>query len=186
MKRSLISSLVSVAVGLGASSMAQAEFNLYGMNNSTVLKDGELVLPSDYRSWPVFLNNIQRPDLKQIRDIYINKQGGYSSRPFAYGTTMVMELHSVKLDAEVKPVPGADGKLQKAGLSKVFVMGKGAGWGQAVPENQRNGEWIYSSFNAAGASLGGDAKACRDCHTPLKNNDFVARVPEYEASRSSR
>jgi hypothetical protein len=190
MKRSLISSLatglVSVAIGLGASSFAQAEFNLYGMSNQTAPKDGDLVLPSDYRSWPVFLSNVQRPDLKQIRDIYINQQGTYSSRPFAYGTTMVMELHSVKLDAEGKPVLGADGKMQKAGLSKVFVMGKGDGWGQAVPEEQRNGEWIYSAFNAAGASLGGDAKACRGCHTPLKDTDYVARVTEYEASRVGR
>ena len=77
MKRSLISSLVtgliSVALGLGTSSFAQAEFNLYGMSNQTVPKDGDLVLPSDYRSWPIFLSNVQRPDLKQIRDIYINQ-----------------------------------------------------------------------------------------------------------------
>lgn len=186
MKRSFFSYLISVAMALGTSSIAQAEFNLYGASNSAVPKDGDLTLPADYRSWPVFLADIQRPDLKQVRDIYINKQGGYSSRPFAYGTTLVMELHSVKVDSDGKPVPGQDGKLQKTGLSKIFVMGKGPGWGQAVSEEQRNGEWIYSSFSAAGTSLGGDAKACRACHTPLKDTDYVARVPEYESNRAGR
>ena len=32
----------------------------------------ELAVPADYRSWPKFLSAVQRPDAKQVREIYMN------------------------------------------------------------------------------------------------------------------
>jgi hypothetical protein len=36
------------------------------------VKDGELAVPADYKSWPKFLSAVQRPDAKQVREIYMN------------------------------------------------------------------------------------------------------------------
>ena len=36
------------------------------------LNDGELAVPADYKSWPKFLSAVQRPDAKQVREIYMN------------------------------------------------------------------------------------------------------------------
>ena len=33
------------------------------------LKDGELSIPANYKTWPKFLSEIQRPDAKQVREI---------------------------------------------------------------------------------------------------------------------
>ena len=44
-----------------------------------------------------------------------------------------MELYKAQLEGGA-PVTGADGKLVKGNLAKVFVMGKGNGWGQDVPD----------------------------------------------------
>ncbi|MCA1978413.1 MAG: cytochrome P460 family protein [Thiobacillus sp.] len=179
--------LVAMAMVMGIAAIGSVQADPYASagNAAGVKNDGELALPADYASWPVYLKNIQRPDLKQIRDIYINPQGQKSSRPFAYGTTMVMELHSVKTGSDGQPLLDAEGKLQKQGLSKIFVMGKGPGWGQAVAPELRTGEWAYASFDGSGKSLGKDASSCRGCHVPMKDTDFVARVPEYEANRLS-
>ncbi len=38
---------------------------------------------------------------------------------------------------------GADGKLVKGNLAKMFAMGKGDGWGQDVPEQLRNGARVF-------------------------------------------
>lgn len=175
--------MISMAVCLAASSMVSAD--QYGSVATTQREknDGELNLPADYAQWPVYLKDIQRPDLKQIRDIYINPQGQKSSRPFAYGTMMVMELHPVKTGADGQALLDANGKLQKQGLPKIFLMGKGVGWGQAVAPELRTGEWAYAAFDGSGKSLGKDGSSCRGCHVPMKDTDFVARVPEYEASR---
>lgn len=179
--------LISLLIGISAAGISLAGPYDIEVRPSAApaMRDGDLKLPADYKSWPVYLLDVQRPELKQIRDIYINTQGLKSSRPFAYGTTMVMELHSVKTGADGKPEPDAYGKLQKQGLSKVFVMGKGAGWGQEVPPEQRTGEWVFAAYDASGNSLGKDMSACRGCHVPLKDMDFVAKVPEFEAARAN-
>lgn len=176
--------LLTMVACMAASGAVLADMYASAGTSPGAKDDGELVLPADYASWPVYLKNVQRPDLKQIRDIYINPQGQKSSRPFAYGTMMVMELHSTKTGADGQPELDSNGKLQKQGLSKIFVMGKGPGWGQGVKPELRTGEWVYAAFDGSGKSLGKDASSCRGCHVPMKDADFVLRVPEYEANRA--
>ena len=47
-----------------------------------------------------------------------------------------------QLESETS-VTGVDGKLIKGNLAKVFVVGKGDGWGQDVPEQLRNGARVF-------------------------------------------
>jgi hemoglobin len=68
---------------------------------------------------------------------------------------------------------------------RVFVQGKGRGWGQSVPPEQRNGEWAYASYTADGQKTADPAAGCRACHLPVANKDFVHRVDEYFAKRVS-
>ncbi|NOS80775.1 MAG: cytochrome P460 family protein [Nitrospira sp.] len=147
-------------------------------------KDGELALPGDYTSWPKFLSEVQRPDAKQVRELYINPAGAKTARGQAFpsGTVMVMELYKAQLDGEA-PVTGADGKLVKSDLAKVFVMGKGEGWGQDVPDNLKIGNWVFSAYGPDGKPLAEDFTKCRACHVPLAQKDFVHRYDEYFDSR---
>lgn len=152
-----------------------------------MLNDGELQVPADYRSWPKFLGDVARPDAKQVRDIWINPVGARarSGEKFANGTLMVMELYAAKTNADGSILTGADGRPVKDKLLKVFIMGKNTGWGQAVPEGQRNGDWIYSAFLADAKTPSGDPIApCRTCHLPLTSKDFVHRYDEYFATRT--
>ena len=147
------------------------------------LKDGELAVPAGYKSWPVFLAGVQRPEVKQIRDLYINPTGAAATAgsAFANGTISVMEIYSAKLDAKGDPTKGSDGRMVKDQLLKVFVMGKGAGWGESAPVGLANGDWIYSAFMADGITVAPDPIAsCRACHLPLgAAKDFVHRYDEY-------
>lgn len=154
-----------------------------------MLGDGELAVPADYRSWPKFLSQVERPDAKQVREIWINPVGarGRAGEPFPDGTLLVMELHAAKANADGTLVKGADGRLIKDKLLKVFVMGKHAGWGQAVPAGLRNGNWIYSAFLADARTPSGDPiEPCRSCHLPLVSQDFVHRYDEYFAARPAK
>jgi hemoglobin len=152
-----------------------------------MLKDGELQVPADYRSWPKFLSDVARPDARQVRDIWINPVGARarSGEKFPNGTLIVMALYAAKASTDGSLLTGADGKPVKDKLLKVFVMGKNAGWGEAVPEGQRNGNWIYSAFLADAKTPSGDPIApCRTCHLPLSKQDFVHRYDEYFSSRA--
>lgn len=143
-------------------------------------KDGELSLPGHYMVWPKFLSEVQRPDARQVRELFINSVGTrtQAGQPFPNGTVLVMELYKVKMNGEA-PETGANGKLIKGDLAKIFVMGKGEGWGQDVPDNLRNGSWVYSAFGPDGKSLAEDFTKCRACHAPLAAKDFVHRYDEY-------
>lgn len=150
-----------------------------------VMSDGQLPLPSGYRSWPVFLGAVQREDAKQIRDIFMNADAARARAGQSYpdGSLFVMENWSVKLDGDGRPLKGPDGKLVKDRLAAIFVMGKNAGWGRDLPEALRNGSWVYSAFKGSG-ELNGEARydSCRTCHAPLKDKDFIARYDEHFAS----
>ena len=145
-------------------------------------KDGELAVPADYKSWPKFLSAIQRPDAKQVREIYMNPAAtqATASAGFANGTVFVMENYAAMETTDGRLATGSDGKLIKADLLRVFVMGKNAGWGQEVPEPLRNGNWVYASYLADGRTKGPeDTATCRACHLPLANKDFVHRYDEH-------
>lgn len=152
-----------------------------------VPKDGELAFPADYKSWPKFLSEVQRPDAKQVRELYINPAGARARKgdAFADGTVMVMELYKAKAEGEAL-AKGQDGKLVKGDLAKIFVMGKDAGWGRDVPEPLRNGTWVYSAFGPDGKALMEDFTKCRACHAPLAQKDFVHRYDEYFEAKGKR
>lgn len=152
-----------------------------------VVKDGELPIPADYKSWPKFLSAVQRPDAKQVREIYMNPvaaQAG-AGAAFGNGSVFVMENYAAKAKADGTLETGPDGKLVKGDLLRVFVMGKHKGWGADVPENLATGNWVYATYLADGKKGPEPAAACRGCHAPLKDKDFVFRYDEHFAQKKS-
>jgi hemoglobin len=103
---------------------------------------------------------------------------------FADGTVFVMENHAALETPDGRLVTDEQGRLVKAELLRIFVMGKNAGWGQDVPESLRTGRWVYASYLGDGRTRGPeDTATCRACHLPLANKDFVHRYDEHFGSR---
>lgn len=153
----------------------------------TKYRDGELPVPPEYKSWPKFLSNIQRPDTKQVREIYINPIGNSAKmgEAFPNGTISVMEIYKAREAADGTPLKGPDGKFVKGELLKVGVMGKGPGWGESAPPELRNGDWVYSMYLAdAKTKAPDDTSTCRACHLPLADKDYIFRYDEYFQKRA--
>ena len=151
------------------------------------LKDGELAVPADYKGWTKFLSAVQRPDAKQVREIYMNPpaSAGTAAAGFPNGTVFVMENYAAAANADGSLKQGADGKLVKGDLLRVFVMGKNAGWGATAPEGLKNGDWIYAAYLPGGAKAPEPTATCRACHLPLVNKDFVHRYDEFFGKKSA-
>jgi len=149
------------------------------------VKDGELAVPADYKSWPKFLSAVQRPDAKQVREIYMSPvaRDATAAGGFPNGTVLVMENYAAKARVDGTLEAGADGKLVKGDLLRVFVMGKNAGWGADVSEALRNGNWVYAAWLPGGQKAPDDLNTCRACHLPMAGKDFVHRYDEHFASR---
>jgi len=148
-------------------------------------KDGEFPLPAEYKSWPKFLSAVQRPDAKQVRELYVNPTGATATagQPFPNGTLFVMENYTAKEKPDGSLETGPSGTLIKGDLVKIFLMIKSAGWGQEVPDNLKTGSWVYSAYGPDGKPLAEDFTKCRGCHLPLAQKDFVHRYDEYFATQ---
>ena len=146
-----------------------------------IVKDGELKIPADYKSWPKFLSAVQRADAGQVREIYMNPTAAKATAggEFPNGTVFVMENFAAAVNADGSQKKGADGKLVKGDLLRVFVMGKGQGWGESAPAGLKNGDWVYAGYLPSGAQSPEPASACRACHLPLTSKDFVFRYDEH-------
>ncbi len=147
-----------------------------------VLNDGQLVQPANYKTWPKYLSNIQRPDAKQVREIYMNDVAlqGTREKGFPNGTLFVMENYAAVANGDGTLMKGPDGNLVKGNLVAVFVMGKDAGWGAGAMTELRNGNWIYSAYTPTGEKSTVDLNTCRACHLPLgQAKDFVHRYDQY-------
>lgn len=146
------------------------------------LNDGQLALPANYKTWPKFLSNIQRPDAKQIREIYMNDVAlkGTREKGFPNGTVFVMENYAAVANGDGTLMKGPDGNLVKGNLLAVFVQGKNEGWGAGAMDALKNGNWIYSAYTPTGEKGPQDLNTCRACHLPLgQAKDFVHRYDQY-------
>lgn len=155
------------------------------MADAPKLEDGEFALPANYSNWPKFLSAVQRPDVKQVREVYVNAAGNAVQQggTYANGTVFVMENWAAKTSADGAPMMGPDGKLMKDKLLRVFVMNKGMGNGAKVPAELKNGDWVYGSFDASGAKTADGLSACRTCHLKFSKSDFVASHERHFAAR---
>jgi len=130
------------------------------------------------------LVDISKSEARQVRDIYINATGARTAagQHFPNGTVMVMEIYKAKMEGE-KLATTMDGKLVKGDLAKVFVMGKEQGSGNGLPENLKNGDWLYAAYDTMSKPIMEDFAKCRACHLPLAQKDFVHRYDEYFQTR---
>lgn len=168
--------LLVAAVSLAACSQMST------MSYKAPTKDGEAVIPADYKSWPKMLSAVQRPDAKQVREMYIDPKGDQTRAgdAFPHGTVMVMENYAAVAKPDGTLETGADGKLVKGNLVRIFIMEKAKGAGQDVPEALRNGEWVYAAYTPDGKKTEDPFAPCRACHAPLtEKKDFVQRYDEY-------
>jgi plastocyanin len=151
---------------------------------STVSAGPELItFPADYQKWQLY-STVDRYDSKQYRELYTSPEAVNAvraGRPIPDGTVIVMAIHVAKTDDKGAPVKDANGRFVKDKLGAVTVMEKRKGWGASVPEDWRNGDWQYASFNPDGKpneKANANIKACFVCHKPHEKQDFVISLAQ--------
>lgn len=171
----------SVAIGVVAVVVS-------GMTVVNVMAGPEQIrFPQGFESWTRY-GDVDRHDSKQYRELYTSAEAVKAvreGRPIPEGTVIAMAIYAAKLDDKGVPAKGADGRFIKDKLSAVTVMEKRAGWGAAVPEEWRNGDWQYASFTADGKpneKANAGIKSCFVCHKPHEKQDFVISLAKLSGT----
>ena len=122
-------------------------------------------------------HTIDFPDRNQVRRYWANDVAFAAARagtPLPDGSAMYVEVFSVKLDEQRRPLKGADGHFAPDRLLFYTAMERRAGWGAAIPDALRNEEWNYASFGADKATRAGVNQAeCLACHKPLPQDSYL-------------
>jgi hypothetical protein len=99
MKRKMLyqTFLVAVSLLIIACGLLPSGYESYDPR-TPLIKDGELMLSSDYRSWNTFVPTVDRPDKEEVREIYVNDWGmkGAAANGFPNGTKFLMEIFSAR------------------------------------------------------------------------------------------
>ena len=99
------------------------------------------------------------------------------------GSVLFAEVYSAKLDADKKPVTGADGFFVADQLLFYTAMARDAGWGKDIPDMLRNEDWNYAVFTTAKQQRPGVNQAeCLACHKPLDKVSYTFTLDQLAAA----
>ena len=148
-----------------------------------------MVFPDGYRGSYTLYHTINFPATRQVRYYYANPtavQAAKEGRAMPDGTVLLAEVHSAKLDADKKPMVGADGFFVPDQLLFYTGMARDAGWGKDIPDMLRNEEWNYAAFTTARQLRPANQAECLACHKPLDKTSYMFTVDRLTAVAKAR
>jgi cytochrome c553 len=136
-----------------------------------------VTFPEDYKTSFTKYATINFPDRKQVRYHYANVvalRAAKAGKPLPDGSVLFVEVYSTKLDADNKPLMGADGFFVADKIAYYGAKARQAGWGKDFPEMLRNEDWNYAVFTPQKQHRPGVNQAeCLACHKPLEKVSYT-------------
>ena len=138
----------------------------------------ELAFPTNYKSGVPY-NSIDREDRKEIHQQYTSRaaiEAAEAGKPLPDGTVITSVAYAAQLDSKGNPLRDARGNMLTGTLLRLVVMEKRPGSGAAIPENLRNGDWLFAAFTADrkhDTDPWAEVKGCMACHKPPDRLDYV-------------
>ena len=145
-----------------------------------------VTFPQGYRDTFVRYHTINFPATRQVRHFFANRaalQAAKAGQALPDGSVLFAEVHSAKLDADGKPVVGADGFFVADKLLFYTAMAREAGWGADVPEMLRNENWNYAAFSAEKQPRSINQAECLACHKPLDKSSYAFTLKELAQAK---
>lgn len=144
-----------------------------------------VTFPENYKATYGKYHTINFPATKQVRYYYANKaalQAAKEGKALPDGSVLFAEVYSAKLDAEKKPVVGADGFFVADQPLFFTAMARDAGWGKDIPEMLRNENWNYAAFTLEKKHRPINQAECLACHKPLDRDSYTFTIKQLAAA----
>ena len=146
-----------------------------------------ITFPEGYKEAYTKYHTINFPATKQVCYYYANKaaaQAAKAGKALPDGSVLFAEVYSAKLDADKKPVMGADGYFVPDQLVAYTAMEREAGWGKDIPDMLRNENWNYAVFTTAKQHRPNVNHAeCLACHKPLDKESYTFTLKQLAEAK---
>jgi cytochrome c553 len=146
-----------------------------------------VTFPEGYQGSYVKYHTINFPATRQVRYYYANPaavRAAKDGKALPDGSVLFAEVYAAKLDADGKPVTGADGFFVADKLIFYTAMARDKGWGKDIPEMLRNEDWNYAVFALDKKQRPGVNQAeCLACHKPLDKTSYTFTIKELAAAK---
>jgi len=142
--------------------------------------DVALEWPADYKT--SFTNYFagDRQNGKQFISLYANDiavQGARTDGNLPYGSVLIGELTPALTDADGEPVESSLGHLVSSGkVAAVVMMQRIEGNDARYSDDLKVGDWEFEVFSPTGENLNKDTTACRECHHPFEDTEFLFSI----------
>lgn len=149
-----------------------------------------VAFPEGYQNTYTKYHAVNFPATRQVRHYLANPtalQAAKAGQPLPDGSVLFVEVYSARLDADQKPVMGADGFYVPDKLLFYTAMAREAGWGRDIPEMLRNADWNYAVFSTDKKHRAGVNQAeCLACHKPLDKTSYLFTLKQLGDVARSR
>jgi len=136
--------------------------------------------PADYKTAYTNYFTGDRQNGKQIISLYANDiavKGAQETGKIPYGSIIVGELVPAITDADDEPVESALGHLISSGKTAAIVlMTRIEGNDDRYADDLKVGDWEFEVYSPDGVNLAKDTTACRECHHPLDDTEFMFSI----------
>jgi cytochrome c553 len=142
--------------------------------------------PEDYKATFTKYHTINFPVTKQVRYYFANKaaiEAAKAGKPLPNGSYLLAEVYAAKLDADQKPVMGADGFFVADKPLVITAMSREAGWGNEIPAMLRNEDWNYAVFGLDKQPRPINHAECLGCHVPLNNVSYTFTLKQLAGAK---
>ena len=97
-----------------------------------------------------------------------------AGRELPDGSVVMSVTHEAERDAKGALKRGERGELVPGKALAYAIMARGAGWGAAIPEIVRNGDWHYALLDGErNPRAAANHAECLACHKPLAASSYV-------------
>jgi cytochrome c553 len=193
---SQIATMAAIATQLSAAEMADVAAYFASLPGAIgAAKSAQLpnvaktsvTFPEGYKDAFSKYHTINFPATKQVRYYYANKvavKAAKEGKSLPDGSYLFTEVYAAKLDAEAKPVMGADGFYVADKPLLYTAMARDAGWGKDIPDMLRNENWNYAVFALDKTHRPGVNQAeCLACHKPLDKVSYTFTLKQLAGAK---
>lgn len=133
--------------------------------------------PVDYKQkFTHYFSGDRTVNNNQVIRLYANDAaiaGVHANGKLPNGSVVVGELYAAQMDDKKQPVLSGLGRRIIKNLAAIVVMQRGDGFDAEYPDELKTGNWEFAVFSPTGQRLEKDITACRACHHPLTDKEFL-------------